>query len=202
MGSGCNFLSDGENNSRLYIDWLFNFFLSSEDKKSSDPEGLLNEFFSFVEKICSSRVCREIFVRLLVVRASCASSLRRDLGVSQASTYRGLDALVRLGLVVRVLPHRRGRGRPYTIYAVKGYGPEDVVRAVERAHQEGEPAYSLVLSIKQLIMEDYIRVGKAPEITWREILREARARCGGYSHLDIANLVARELRREGIQIWR
>ena len=91
-----------------------------------------------------SRVRRDIFTRLLVVRASCASLLQRDLGVPQASVYRELNVLMDLGLVERVLPHREGVGRPYSIYAIKGHVPDDIVEASERASRLRIPAYSSV----------------------------------------------------------
>jgi hypothetical protein len=100
------------------------------------------------------------------------------------------------------MPFHSGRGRPPTVYAVRGYTPEDVVGAVERAYKAREPAYSLVQSIKQLIIDDYIQVRGLSEITWTNILTETRARCMGYRHLDIARMVARELSREGVRIWR
>ena len=162
----------------------------------------LRYFFSEVEKICSSGIRRDIFIYLLVNRASCAPLIQGELGVSQASVYRVLDSLVRLGLIVRIPPRREGRGRPYNIYAVKGYSPDDIVRALKRASWARTPAFPLVASIKQLIMEDYIQVRGLPEISWKEILRTTRAHCKGYYNVDIANMVARELGREGIKIWR
>jgi hypothetical protein len=36
---------------------------------------------------------------------------------------------------------------------------------------------SLVQSIKQLMLEDYVRVGRHSEITWREILTETKVHC-------------------------
>jgi len=101
-----------------------------------------------------------------------------------------------------VLPHRSGRGRPCAIYAIRGYEPEDVVRTLERTQRMRVPAYSLVRYIKQLIMEDYLEARNISEISWRAILEHTRANCRGYHQLDIANLVARELSREGIKIWR
>ena len=74
--------------------------------------------------------------------------------------------------------------------------------AVERASRAREPAYSLVRSIKQLMLEDYVRVRGLPEVAWREVLEEARAHCGGNNGEDIARMVARELSREGVRIWR
>jgi hypothetical protein len=91
---------------------------------------------------------------------------------------------------------------PLTIFAVRGYTPEDVVGAVERTSWAREPTYSLERSIKQLMLEDYVRVRGHSEISWREILAETKVHCGGYSHLDITNLVTRELSREGVRIWR
>jgi hypothetical protein len=51
-------------------------------------------------------------------------------------------------------------------------------------------------------MEDYMQVRGWTEISWREIVRTTRAHCGGYYSVDIASLVAKELSREGIKLWR
>jgi hypothetical protein len=52
------------------------------------------------------------------------------------------------------------------------------------------------------VLEDYVRVRGLPEVTWREILAETKVHCGGYSSGDIARMVATELSREGVRIWR
>jgi len=80
-----------------------------------------------------------MIVRARVVRASCALMLQRDLGLSVASVYRGLNSLVGLGLVERVMPRRDGVGRPHSIFAVRGYRPEDVVEALHRAAAARSP---------------------------------------------------------------
>ena len=74
-------------------------------------------------------------------RASCSSLLKVELGLSHASVHRELGVLVGLGLVQRVVPRRMGRGRPYAIYAIKGYSADDVLRVVERVSRIRTPAY-------------------------------------------------------------
>ena len=123
---------DDGNNDRLYIDGIFELFLSYGGKKPRDPEGYLRDFFSFIEKICASSVRREIFIHLVTERTSCSLLLQQDLGLSQSSVYRELNRLVSMGLVERVVSRRDGRGRPYTVFAVKGYAPEEGVKGVER----------------------------------------------------------------------
>lgn len=201
MNPQSDFLSPDGNKSRLYTDWLFDFFLSYDNKNSVDPESVLRVFFSFVEKICVSRVRREIFVHLLVIRASCALMLQRDLELPMTSVYRELNSLVGLGLVERVMPRRDGVGRPYTIYAVKGYRPEDVVEALHRAAAGRSPVYSQVRNVTQLILEDYLEPRGLSEISWREILSETRAYCKGFYSGDVARLVARELSQVGVKVW-
>jgi hypothetical protein len=49
-----------------------------------------------------------------------------------------------------------GRGRPFAIYAVKGYTADDVVRVVERVSRMRTPAYSRVRLISQLILDEYL----------------------------------------------
>ena len=82
--------------------------------------GYLRDFFSFIEKICASTVRKEIFIHLVTERASCPRLFHQDLGLSQSSVYRELNNLVYMGLVERVVSRRGGRGRPYTVFAVKG----------------------------------------------------------------------------------
>ena len=161
---------------------------------------MLRGFFSFVEKICVSGVRREVFVRLLVVRASCALMLQRDLELPMASVYRELNGLVGQGLVEKVMPRRDGVGRPYTIYAVRGYLPEDVVEALHRAAAGRSPVYSQVRNVTQLILEDYLEPRGLSEISWREILDETRACCKGFYSGDVARLVARELSQRGVRV--
>ena len=76
MSSDGDFFSREEKKSRLYTDMLFEFFLSYDNSNSVDPESVLRGFFSFVEKICVSGVRREVFVRLIVVRTSCARAIQ------------------------------------------------------------------------------------------------------------------------------
>ena len=128
--------------------------------------------------------------------------MQRDLGVPQASVYRELNALLDLGLVERVLPHRDGVGRPYSIYAIKGYAPDDIVEALERSSRLRIPAYSSVQRVKQLIMEEYLEPRGVKEISLKDIIRESRSRCRGFYSWDIAMLVAKDLSREGVKVWR
>lgn len=162
---------------------------------------MLRGLFSFVEKICVSRVRREIFVHLLVVQASCALMLQRELELPMASVYRELNSLMGLGLVERVMPRRDGVGRPYSIYAVKGYRPEDVVEALHRAAAGRSPVYSQVHDVTQLILEDYLEPRGLKDISWREILCETRAYCKGFHSVDVARLVARKLSQVGVKVW-
>lgn len=107
-----------------------------------------------------------------------------------------------MGLVERVISRREGRGRPYTVFGVKGYTPEDVVRAIERVVHLKWPVYSYVRRISQSILEDYLEPHGLTEISWRTILSETRIRSRGFYSVDIANLVAKELSMEGIKVWR
>jgi len=197
-----DFVSDNKKNSRLYIDTLFDLILSSDTIKSRDPERFLRDFISFLKKICLSRVRQDILIHLLVERASCSSLLKVDLGLSHASVHRELRNLIHLGLVQRVIPYRQGRGRPITIYAIKGYVPEDILRVTTRISKSRTPAYSNIQSITQLILAEYLEPRGLSEITWREIVVETKAQCKGFYSGDIARLVARELSSDGIKVWR
>ena len=137
-----------------------------------------------------------------MVRASCSSLLKVDLGLSHASVHRELKVLVGLGLVRRVVPRRIGRGRPYAIYAVKGYTADDVLRVVERVSKMRTPAYSRIRVISQLILDEYLEPRGLREITMRKIMDETRAQCRGFYSGDIAKLVAAELVTEGIKVWK
>ncbi len=196
-----DFIAANENKSRLYTDMLFEFFLSYDNSNSRDPESVLQGFFSFVKKICVSGVRRKVFVHLLVIRASCALILQRNLEIPMASVYRELNSLVGLGLVERVMPRRDGVGRPYSIFAVRGYRPEDVVEALHRAAAGRSPVYSQVRQVTQLIMEDYLGPRGLREISWREVLSETKAYCKGFYSGDVARLVVRELGKAGVKVW-
>jgi len=104
-------------------------------------------------------------------------------------------------LVERVMPRRDGVGRPYAVYAVKGYRPEDVVEALHRAAAGRSPVYSQVRDVTQLILEDYLEPQGLSEISWREVLSETRAYCKGFYSGDVARLVARELSQVGVKVW-
>ena len=118
-----------------------------------------------------------------------------------ASVYRELTFLVELGLVERVIPRRDGAGRPYSIFAVRGYRSEDVVEALHRAAAGRAPVYSQVRKVSQLILEDYLEPRGLKEISWKEVLEETRAYCKGFYNGDVARLLARELSQAGIKIW-
>ena len=100
------------------------------------------------------------------------------------------------------MPHREGRGRPYSLYAIKGYRPEDIVEALQRASKKRTPAYSEVRNITQLILEEYLEPRGLSEISFREIVAVSRERCKGFYSGDIARLVVKELSGEGIKVWR
>jgi hypothetical protein len=128
--------------------------------------------------------------------------LKVDLRLSHASVHRELGVLVGLELVRRVVPRRNGRGRPFAIYAVKGYTADDVVRVVERVSRMRTPAYSRVRVISQLILDEYLEPRGLREITMREIMDKTQAKCRGFYSGDIARLVVKELVAEGIKVWR
>ena len=107
-----------------------------------------------------------------------------------------------MGLVERIVSRREGRGRPYTVFGVKGFAAEDVVKAVERVVRLRWPVYSHVRRISQSILEDYLEPKGLTEISWRAILSETRTRSRGFYRVDIADLVAKELSLEGIKVWR
>ena len=202
MNPYSDFVSLDGRNSKLYIETLFDLIVSSDTIKSRDPEGFLRDFLSFLEIICLSRVRREILIHLLVHRASCSSLLKVDLGLSHASVHRELNRLVDLGLIERVLPQRQRRGRPFSIYAIKGYLPEDILGVTMRVSRYRTPVYSEVRSITQLILEEYLEPRGLREITWKTLIVEARAHCRGFYSGDIVRLVAKELSLEGIKVWR
>jgi hypothetical protein len=59
------------------------------------------------------------------------------------------------------------------------------------------------LGIDEVAWKSYnARMIGLPEVAWTEVLEGVRARYGGYGHHDIAELVAREMSREGVRIWR
>ena len=195
------FLSFDEKNPILYIKLFFDYFLSYSKNIPSSPEVFLNDYFSFVEKICSSKVRKKVFIHLFLVRASTVSLIRRTLGLSQSSVYRELDSLISYDLVSKVMSHRDGRGRPITVYAIFGYQSEDIVSAVERSRRNRSPSYSLVSRVKQFILDDYLQSRELSEISYREVAELTRSHCKGFNSGDIARLVARELTVDGIKVW-
>ena len=83
-----------------------------------------------------------------------------------------------LGLPLeRVVPIRNGMGRPYSIYAMKGHEPQDIIEALERTSRRRLPVYSSVRRITQLILEEYLEPRGLDEISLREIIRESQAFC-------------------------
>jgi len=202
MPQALDFISSDEKKSRSYIEGLFDFLLSYDKKKCVSPEKAIREFFSLFEKICTSPIRREIFIYLMVNRAASASVLHDSLGIPLPSVYREVNRLIELGLIERIPPRREGKGRPFALYAAFGHTADDVVRALERTRSIRTPAYSVVRKVKQLILEDYLCVRGRAEVSWMEVVKVTRSHCGAYFHRDIAEMVARELSRVGVKVWR
>jgi len=114
-------ISEDERKVVFYTDWFIDFLSSFEESKDLNSETALLGFFSFLDKICSSEIRRKIITRLFVVRASCALMLQRDLGIPQASLYRELNNLIQMRIIEQVAPRRNGKGRPYSIYGIRGH---------------------------------------------------------------------------------
>ena len=196
------YLSRDDKKSSSYIDAVFDFLLSHDNKKYQNPEAVLRDFFSEVERICVSSVRREILIYLMVHGAASITVIFEATRIPIASIYREVRRLVEMGLVECFPPRREGKGRPSTVYGRVGCSPEEVVRAFENDRARKNPSYPVVKRLTQLILEDYFTTDGPREISWKEILKTTRDHCKGYYNVDIANLVARELSREGIKIWR
>ena len=144
------------------------------------PDSWTDELLSFHEKIVRSKATSRTLIFLCRFKAATMATLMRSLPeIPEATLYRTLKDLMRMGLVVTPVRggtsrHRRGGPRP-RIYAILGYEPENIAKARERDVLSQMPQGVSVERLTQLIMEEYVEPQKPifVEIKWlRNYLRE------------------------------
>jgi len=198
----------GNSKSIIGLDDVLDLLLDFGDKYTQLPDSIKKGFFSMIGTIFSSHDTALLFLFFCMERASTSYMIRKQLpDISESNLYRSLDVLLSLGIIKKAafVHEKRRTFRPSTVYAIKAYTPEDLCIAIEKDRYARTPVYSEVKRIKQLIIEDYLlaRVMKNKEIAFKEIIDIAKKETSNaFNFVDIANLVASELHREGIKVWR
>ena len=200
-------LSQDESNSLSYQDLLYELILSYDNRRPFNPKKRLQEFFSWIERIVVSPNRKRIFINFLDHKVTTIPILADDLEIPYQSAYRDVVYLTKIDILDRIINDRYVRrmpGRAPAFYGLKGkWKPDDVVSAYERYRRSKDKSYTLVRSLSQTILNDYIPSMEESEIKMLEIIEICKQNCKGFYSYDIANQVANNLQSShGVKIWR
>jgi len=166
----------------------------------------VKDFFSWCENISTSTIRKKIFYYFLDKKVGTVPVIVASLKLPEPSIYREVNNLYRFQVLEPIVNSRlfkRRKGRPPTVYGLKGlWKPDDVIKAVQTHNQTKNKSFVLISSLGQSIMDDYLSPRFLEEITMREIESQCRGECKGYYSVDIANGVAEFLQNQGVTVWR
>lgn len=188
----------------------FKLFLSPDENNRKGGAVLPYELLSQLAKISASGRSIELMKYAFRVRAFTALMAQSDMeDMAEATFYRCVKRLIKHGFVVKIMKvyrgpvGRRGKGGPLpTIFGVPNYKPDDVAEALQHHNRLKSPKYREAHKVTQLVLEEYIDMeAKKPEIRYAEIMEILKSRLSVVQP-DIADLVASDLHRQGIKVWR
>jgi len=200
------FLSPDEKKSNTYTILLFDLLLSYDKNSSLNPLARVKDFFSWCESISTSTIRKKIFYYFLEKKVGTVPVIVDSLELPEPSIYREVNNLYRIQVLEPIVNSRlfkRRKGRPPTVYGLKGlWRPDDLIKAVETHNQTKSKSFVLISGLGQSIMEDYLSPRFLDEINMNEIVYLCHAECKGYYTFDIANGVADFLSNQGVKVWR
>ena len=106
--------------------------------------------------------------------------------------------------IVRARYVKKTPGAQPAFYGLKGkWKPDDVIHAIERHKRIKNKSYSIVKTLSQSIINDFIVSKDPPTIYMREIIELCKNNCKGFYSIDIADQVANTLQfNHGVRVWR
>ena len=98
--------------------------------------------------------------------------------------------------------HKRGGPRP-TVWCLQGAEPTKVAEAIIKHNRALSPKYRIAEEFVQGILEPYLRRNShAKGITYLQIVTLTRGHTAPYQNRDIAEISAKIIEVQGIQVWR
>ena len=180
------------------------FILSYDRIKPLNPIQRVKEFLSWAETIVASEVRKKIFLYFLENPASTTMEVMENLGLSYPSVYREIKNLVKFEIIEPIVSAKYIKnlpGRSPGIFGLKGFWqPEDVTQAVEKYRQIRVPNYSLIRTVSQSIMDDFLSPRSQTEISIKDVAVIVKEKCPGYYSWDITKQVGNYLLKQGVAV--
>jgi len=131
--------------------------------------------------------------------------LRETLSLNHTATVRVIQSLLAYGILTPALPLHRPRGakggRRVTVYQTPEATPDQIAQTCELQRRLEYPKYRLALRYTQVLLEEYFEPKQRGEITYRDLLKELKARRVPETP-DIAELMVPLLLERGVKVWR
>lgn len=200
--------SENESNSVYDIIMQFKLLLLNGSDLVSERAIRAEKLLSFGKSIFTSRSTGEVFMYFLEHGAVTSWVLQVDLGMPEATAYRSLKNLRRLGVIEKaqkIGKQRRANGGPRpTLWGLLGCTPSQERDALLKHYRAESPKYRVAEKIAQSIIEDFLEPQGLREIGWRQMLYRVRGSRGVSKHSvpDLAELTKRSLVLRGIKVWK
>jgi len=164
----------------------------------SSEDNTYSELFPFLEIIFKNLNRLKTAIYFVRYEAATPLILRCRLNVPCTTIYRIIKEFSHIGLIRPITIFRDSEGRPVTVWAIPGARPEKVQEAILEHKRLSSPKYQLAENLVQTILTKLPR----PEITYRDIVIHIRELRIPYQSTDIADLIAWELQKRGVRVWR
>ena len=198
-------LASDARNAVSYHDLLNELIISYDASIPQNPIRRLEEFFAWVERIVVSKRRKSIFIQLINDKVATIPYLSEVLESSYGGIYNEVKNMCKMGILEKIVRARyikKTPGAQPAFYGLKGkWKPDDVVQAIERHKRIKNKNYSIVRTISQSIMNDFVPF--EPEIQLGKIIEVCKHNCRGFYSFDIAEQVADNLQvNHGVKVWR
>ena len=171
------------------------------------PQELQKKIVARLCDLLRSRAAAQIFIRLCKEKADTKHVLSKELDIPSRTVYYAIERLRRMGLVVEARPlgGARRAGAKASVYALVGYEPDSLTRAMKRDRLARSPVYAEVRRITQLLLEDYFSIithGNTlnGRIYRAEVKQIVKRECRSLRFLDVLPLVEVELKKTGLAV--
>jgi len=206
-------LSKIESNSIYYIIKKIRLLTLTESTIHDSSSPVSPELFSVSEndlrdvgRILTSDKLRRVVWYFLDYGAATSMILQFRVDVPEASAFRHIKTLRKMGVVVPAIKARKAMGkrvgpRP-EVWMVPDAPLSDINEAQKLHRKLSSPKYVVGERMGQLILEEYIEPRNVMEITRRELVAFVREKGVKYSIPDLSDFAAEYLHERGITVWR
>ena len=163
---------------------------SSEDNTYSELHPILDVIFRSFDRLRTA-------IYFARYEAATMLILRHRLSLPYTTTNRIVHEFHNVGLIKPITEFKAGK-RPVRVWAIPEARPEKVQEAILEHKRLSSPKYQLAENLVQTILTKLPR----PEITYRDIVIHIRELRIPYQSTDIADLIAWELQKRGVRVWR